>query len=346
MNRFSMGLAAAFFAALTISSPSAQTRPAPAANSAAASAAVEMTVDSIMQGPDLVGYPPSGLRWSGDSTKLYFDWRKPGEEESSTYVVDRTGGEPRKLSEDDAENAPPARGEWDRARRRILFSDRGDIVIYDAASGKRRQITKTSGSEGNPRWARNYTHVTYVSGGNLFIVAVDGSDTLVTQLTDVTQRRPEPRLTDSQKFIRDEEQKLIDAVREQVEQRKKREAESQKERLPRFELTDQRQSASDLMLSPDGTHVFIVVNERPSGSKSTIVPNYVTETGYTEDIQARTNVGDTQSRRLLAVLNLTTGKSVWADASFAPPVPDMDEPKAEGTTTPLGKPGRAWMSSV
>ena len=341
MNRFSMGLAAAFFAALTISSPSAQTRPAPAANSAASSAAVEMTVDSIMQGPDLVGYPPSGLRWSGDSTKLYFDWRKPGEEESSTYVVDRTGGEPRKLSEDDAENAPPARGEWDRARRRILFSDRGDIVIYDAASGKRRQITKTSGSEGNPRWARNDTHVTYVSGGNLFIVAVDGSDTLVTQLTDVTQRRPEPRLTDSQKFIRDEEQKLIDAVREQVEQRKKREAESQKERLPRFELTDQRQSASDLMLSPDGTHVFIVVNERPSGSKSTIVPNYVTETGYTEDIQARTNVGDTQSRRLLAVLNLTTGKSVWADASFAPPVPDMDEPKAEGTTTPQGKPGRA-----
>ena len=66
-----------------------------------------------------------------------------------------------------------------------------------SATGKRRQVTKTSGSEGNPRWARNDTHVTYVSGGNLFIMAVDGSDTLVTQLTDVTQRRPEPRLTDN-----------------------------------------------------------------------------------------------------------------------------------------------------
>src|SRR5918992_4171042 len=193
MKRFSMGLAAAFFAALSISSPSAQTKPpASAAAKPAASGRVEMTVDSIMRGPDLVGYPPSALRWSGDSAKLYFDWRKPGEEEPSTYVVDRAGAEPRKLSKEEVKNAPPPNGRWDKARKRILFSDSGDIVIYDTAAGKRRQVTKTNGSEGNPRWARNDTHVTYVSGGNLFIVAVDGSRTLVTQLTDVTQRRPDP----------------------------------------------------------------------------------------------------------------------------------------------------------
>ena len=51
------------------------------------------------------------------------------------------------------------------------------------------------------------------------------------------------------------------------------------------------------MLSPDDTHVFIGVGERAGGAKNTIVPNYVTETGYTEDIPARTNVGDTQDRR-------------------------------------------------
>ena len=223
----------------------------------------------------------------------------------------------------------------------MLFTDGGDIVIYDAATGTRRQVTKTSESEGNPRWARNDTHVTYVSGGNLFIMPVDGSGTLVTQLTDVTERRPEPRLTESQAFIKTEEQKLIDRVRERAEQRKKREDEAKAERLPRFELAGQQQSASDLMLSPDETHVFIIVSERPSGAKSTIVPNYVTESGYVEDIPARTNVGDTQARRLLAVLDLKTGKSVWADGSFAPPVPDAEKPKAAGATSPEGKPGRA-----
>ena len=60
-------------------------------------------------------------------------------------------------------------------------------------------------------------------------------------------------------------------------------------------------------------------------------PNYVTETGYTEDIQGRTNVGDTQDRRLLAVLNLKTGKTAWADGSFAPPVERAAPPPARPT---------------
>lgn len=59
----------------------------------------ELTVDSIMRGPDLVGFAPTGLRWSGDSMKLYFEWRKPGEDEASTYVVAREGGAPRRLSD-------------------------------------------------------------------------------------------------------------------------------------------------------------------------------------------------------------------------------------------------------
>ena len=59
-----------------------------------------LTVDSIMRGPDLVGYPPEGLRWSADSQKLYFEWRKPGEEEAATYVVSRDGGTPAKLTDE------------------------------------------------------------------------------------------------------------------------------------------------------------------------------------------------------------------------------------------------------
>ncbi len=162
MRRIPAAVAAAFLL-FTVAVPSAQT---------AKPARVEMTIDSIMRGSDLVGYPPSGLRWSGDSRQLYFDWRKPGEKESSTYVVDRSGGEPRKLSEAEAKNAPPASGRWDKAKKRILFADGGDIVLFDTTNGTRRQITKTTGGENNPRWARNDTHVTYVSGGNLFIVPV------------------------------------------------------------------------------------------------------------------------------------------------------------------------------
>jgi dipeptidyl aminopeptidase/acylaminoacyl peptidase len=294
-----------------------------------------LTVDSIMRGPDLVGYAPDGLRWSADSQKLYFDWRKAGEEESSTYVVGRDGGAPTKLTEAEKKNGQPAGGRWDKARKRLLFTDRGDIVILDAG-GTRRWITKTTAGEGSPRWARNDTAITYVREGNLFLVPLDGAAAGgVQQLTDVAPRRVEPRLTDSQKFIRDEQEKLLEAVRESRERKKKAEEKAKEDKLPAFELSD-RQTAADLMLSPDGTHVFILVGERAVGARNVIVPNYVSETGYSEDIPGRTAVGDAQSRTLLAILNLKTGKTAWADGSFAPPVdePAPAAPPAAPSTTP------------
>ena len=311
----------------------------------------ELTVDSIMRGPDLVGYPPTGLRWAADSQKLYFDWRKPAEEKASTYVVGRAGGAPRKLSEEEAKSIPPpAGGRWDKARRRVLFVDAGDIVLVDAIAGVRRQITRTAGAESNPRWARNDTHVTWTREGNLFIAPIDpGTAPLLTQLTDVAPKRPEPRFTDSQRFLRDEEEKLIDFVEKQKGEKKKAEDEQKKNRLPQFELQD-RQTAADMMLSPDDTHVFIVIAERAVGAKPTVVPNYVTESGYTEDIPGRSNVGDTQDRRLLGVLNLKTAKTVWADGSFAPSVhqdttdtsgdQDPEKPAGDAGTPPQGRPVR------
>ncbi|HET7220737.1 MAG TPA: prolyl oligopeptidase family serine peptidase [Vicinamibacterales bacterium] len=320
--------------------PSVETKPGPGDPNGR----FELTVDTIMRGPDLVGYPPTGLRWSADSQKLYFDWRKPGEDKAATYMVARDGGTPTKLTDDEVKYIPPASGRWDKAHRRVLFVDGGDVVVVDATSGTRRQITRTAGAESAPRWARNDTHVTWVRDGNLYIAPVDsGTSPLLSQLTDVAPRRPDPRPTDSQRFIRDEEEKLIDFLEKQKAEKKKAEEDQKKTKLPSFELQD-RQTAADLMLAPDDTHVFIVVNERAVGVKNTIVPNYVTESGYTEDIPGRSNVGDTQDRRLLAILNLRTGKSVWADGSFAPPVAPEEEkeekPAAAAATAPDGRPGR------
>ena len=302
---------------------SASARPAVPASAFAQSAsarpaAFPLTVDSIMRGPDLVGSAPSSVRWSGDSRSIYFEWQKPGEDEPSTYVVAREGGEPRKLSDEDARKAPPAGGRWNKARTHLLASDRGDIVIYERATGARRQITKTDTNEGSPRWTRNDTAITFVQGGNLFVVSVDGGDAMLTQLTNIGPRRADPPLSESQRVLRDEEQQLLEIVRQRAEQRKKTEAEREKEALPRLEITA-RQSVSDIQLSPDGRYAWVTVTERPAQPGRTAdVPNYVTDSAYAEMIPTRTNVGDAQSRSQLAIIDLQTKKAVWADGSFAP----------------------------
>jgi dipeptidyl aminopeptidase/acylaminoacyl peptidase len=275
-----------------------------------------LTVDSIMRGPKLVGYPQTGLRWSGDSARLYFEWRRPGDDEAATWVVDRDGQGLRRLTDDERRGAPPVAGAWDRAHRRVLFVDQGDIVLVDSVANTRRAITRTTGAESSPRWARHESAVTFVRDNNLFLLTLDGASGGVTQLTDVGPRKRDPRDTDSQKFIKAEEQKLIEHTRIEAEKKQKAEDKEKAHALPKYELAD-RQSATDLQLAPDDKHVFIVVTERADTSKRPNVPNYVTESSYTEDIPARTYVGDSQDKRTLVVMNLETGKTVAAASKFA-----------------------------
>src|SRR5438067_11139143 len=65
----------------------------------------ELTVDSIMRGPRLVGYQPAGVYWSQDSQRVYFRWKQAAEprlQEMSLYVVNRDGTGWRRLSDEEA----------------------------------------------------------------------------------------------------------------------------------------------------------------------------------------------------------------------------------------------------
>jgi len=292
---------------LGLGAPAARTAPPPR---------FELTVDSIMRGPKLVGYPQTGLRWAGDSSRLYFEWRRPADDEAATWVIGRDGGEPRKLTDEQRRSVPPASGgAWDRAHRRVVFVDQGDIVLVDTVEQTRRQITRLTGAEANPRWAKRESALTFTRDNNLFTVPVDGGGSIM-QLTDIAPKKREPRETDSQKFVKAEEEKLIEHTRVEAEKKKKAEEKEKALALPKYELAE-RQTAQDIQLSPDGKHAFILIVERAESAKRPNVPNYVTESSYTEDIPARTFVGDAQDKRTLVVMNLETGKSQAAAAPFA-----------------------------
>jgi dipeptidyl aminopeptidase/acylaminoacyl peptidase len=322
-----------FLAVLTLSAqqpPSATPAASPAAGKMA------LTVDSIMRGPALVGYPPSGLRWSGDSRDLFFEWRKPGEQDSATYVLSQNTTTPRRLTDEERKLAPPVGGVWDDAHRRVLFAEGGDIVVLDTVARTRQQVTRTTAQESGPRWARRDSAVTFVSQNNLFIVPLATGS--IEQLTDVTPRRRETRDTDSQAFVREQEAALLQVTKEAVERRKAAEEKRRKDALPEFEITE-RQSVGQITLHPSETWAFLSVTDRAE-AKNTIVPNYVTESGYTEDIPSRPKVGDAQGRQRLAILNLRTRKSVWADAAFAgtAKVRGKDEPREVRWSPPLVSP--------
>lgn len=285
----------------------AQTATAPR-SAGAATGQFPLTVDSIMRGPRLVGYPPTGLRWSGDGTRLYFEWQDRDEEESATWVVAADGSGLRRLSDEERRLAPPVTGQWDKARRRVLTAARGDIALIDTVAGTRTELTRMTGGESAPRWARNESHVTFVRDGGLYLVPLSGAG--IQQIAESGPKTPDPKKTASQIALADEEARLLEHVRDAKRRRERDEARRDKDALPKLELRA-RQTASDLQLDPSGAFVWAVVTERPESARTADVPDYVTESGYVGDLPGRTKVGDAQTTVSLAILDLGQRKTTW-----------------------------------
>src|SRR5215813_158933 len=307
----------------------------------------ELTVDSIMRGPRLVGYSPSGVYWSQDSQRVYFRWKQADEprlKEMSLYVVNSDGTGLRRLTDEEARQAPPTNGELSKDKSMTVFTDEGDIFIYDHAKHARRQITKTVDAETNPHFTFDQKRIYFIRLNNLYVMSLDGGS--LEQITDIrtggggpTPAASPAKGTDSQEFIKKEERTLLDAVRERAEQREEQDKKrKEREKRKAFNVPT-GQNVINFNLSPDGKYVIAAVTEPATGAKNTIVPNYVTESAYTEDIPGRSKVGDAQNRTRLVIIDAETGETKNVDHGqklLATPPPQRTETnttdQAKGST--------------
>jgi dipeptidyl aminopeptidase/acylaminoacyl peptidase len=345
--------------------------------SGSANGKFDLTIDNIMRGPGLVGNEPRGVHWSPDSQHIYFQWKdagEPREKDFDTYVVNRDGSGLKKLTEEEAKNVPPINGEVSRDKKFTLFVDNGDVFIYDNLANQRRQITATTETETNAHFTRDQKRIYFTRAGNLYVMSLETGS--LVQMTEITSGGAAPvqaagagagfgqgqgrgqgggqraqgadasqqKGTDSQEYLKKEERDLLDVVKRRAEKREQDEEKRKRER-PRkpFQLAA-RQAAVNLQLAPDEKSVFVTVNEQGEGAKNTIVPNYVTETSYTEDIGSRSKVGDSQNRSRLAIVAVDNGEVKWVDhgQKQAPPAAEKaaaDQGDGEGRGPQAGARG-------
>jgi dipeptidyl aminopeptidase/acylaminoacyl peptidase len=290
-----------------------------------------LTIDNIMRGPELYGYPPQDVRWSGDNQRIYFRWKQasePIDKPFDTWVIPRESGYPRKLSDEDAKTAPPASGNATRDRKRTVYVQDGDVFLYDFATDKARQLTRTTDAEKDPHFTQDEERVAFTRAGNLYVLDLNGGS--IAQMTDIkpAPATPEskPAADSSQDFLKKQEAELLAAVRDRVRQKDAEDARKKREN-PRkaFELVE-RQTVQHLELCPSENCVIAVIEEGPKGDKPDNVPNYVTESGYTEEIKGRTNVGDPQERTRVVILDAVTGEAKWADPGLGDRPVNLDLP--------------------
>jgi dipeptidyl aminopeptidase/acylaminoacyl peptidase len=300
----------------------------------ALSASAQLTIDQIMRGPGFAGWEPRDLRWSPDNQHVYFRWKlytDPVEADFDTYIANRDGKGLRKLSEAEEKDAPPVRASWTRDRKRAVYIDDGDVVLWD---GKHRKLTNTSDAESNARFTHDERHVSFVRNNNLFVASLDdGSVEQMTNILGADDKMPpqwdDKKGTASQEFVKAEEKALLDVVARRAKKREEDEAKKKREKPIKPLKLEKKQTVSDAQLTADGRFAIVAFTAEAEKAKKTNVANYASESGYTEDISAREKVGDPINSTKLASISTSNGEVKWFESGLKPVEPPKSETQAK-----------------
>ena len=255
-----------------------------------------LTVDTIMRDPKWMGTSPGNLFWSEDGEKIYFMWRQKEDARDSLYVVSAKGGAPRRVTIDERKMLPSQFGDYTKDRTKKTYIRSGDIFLLDVRRNVELQLTQTTAAESSPQFSFDEKKIVFQRDGNLFVRHIDKGTEL--QLTNL-QRGPKPSdvsKTDLQKFLEAQQMELFDVLK-----KRKTDRDAQRKLQELLEIKKPKayhlgqKNAFGLMLSPDEKYVTMILSQSATSAKNAIVPSYVTESGFTEDISARSKVGEPQT---------------------------------------------------
>jgi dipeptidyl aminopeptidase/acylaminoacyl peptidase len=287
-----------------------------------APAGFELTVPNIMRGPEHVGEPPAAIRWTDDSRWVYFRWKpggQPWSETASLYRVPAAGGEPVRLSDAAADSVGPliAGGDLSPDERTRITAYQGDLYLVDRRSLKTRRLTETRAAESNPVFGRDGRTIYFLRENNLFALSLD--DGALRQLTDLrTGAEPREKEAEGQrKYLEDQQLELFEHIRLQAQ--RKEEQDARRKAREAMELKpiylQQNERAMGLAVDRGGRFAVLRIGKPARDARQTMVPDWVTSSGFTEPIDVRSKVGDAQMEGRMALVTLATGEVTWLELS-------------------------------
>lgn len=315
-------------------------------------ASAQLTVEKIMRDPKWIGTSPSNVFWSADSKKIFFSWNPEKKMSDSTYMFSIGSTTPVKAPMQEVQLAQAMNNAvYNDTRTKMLYALRGDLYLVDLSSNKTIRITQTQEQEFAPRFILKDEWVVYNRNQNLFGWNTQSGVTL--QLTNIGRGAETATVLSSfsgrggttmgtlnrsvtsgnttlsqDQWLREQQLDLFQVL---TERKERRDARADFLRVNRDIDTLKsigigEKSLQNLQISPDGRFVTYRLFQPAAGGKNTIVPDYVTETGFTTDIPARTKVGAPLGKYEFFIFDKTKDKlmAVVADSASIPGI--MDQP--------------------
>ena len=283
----------------------------------------KLTIEKIMQDPKWIGSSPTNVFWSPDSKTIYFNWNPENKIADSIYSFALGAAAPQKASYLAVQKILAINnGVYNNSYSQLVYTYRGDLFLEEVKSGKTTRITQTEEVESNPRFVGKDEWIVYTRNQNLFgwntktgttlqlTNIVRGVETTITASSVPLNRGggafgggrgavgPSPTNTTSggfqEQWLEHQQLLLFDVLKDRKNKRDQGTAFNKANR----DLSDTLKSIGigdkniqGLQISPDGRFVTYRLSAAVFNAKTTIVPAYVTESGFTTDIPGRTKVG-------------------------------------------------------
>jgi len=260
------------------------------------------------------------------------------------------GAKPELVPPSQADSVGPllADGAYTRDRSMRVVAYAGDLYIVDMKRFTARHLTSTAAAESNPRFSSDGTKVMFVRDGNAFSLDITNGTT--TQLTDIRAADPTatvaaaggrgagggggggrggrggggtggaappqgrgPALNTQRGRLEADQLELLDAIKDIARADSIRRVETAARPVAGLKAVSllPNERVANISVSPNGSAVLFTTTTAPADARTGNVPNYVTASGYTEDIPNRTKVGDAQNATRFGYQALPSGDVKW-----------------------------------
>ncbi|GAA4448190.1 prolyl oligopeptidase family serine peptidase [Nibrella saemangeumensis] len=288
-----------------------------------------LTVEKIMQDPkSWIGTAPSNPFWSEDAKTIYFSWNPAKAKSDSLYKISLTADRtPAKVQRPERIALPPASaGTYNRAKTQRLYEKQGDLFWLDTRTGKVRQLTNTVDRESNPTFSGDEQSIVFVRSSNVYRMNLMSGE--IAQITnfDAGSKKPDAKPSEQETWLKRDQLSLFEVLKERKEKKDEGDkiTKAEKPQQPKPLYTDGRTVTSQT-LSPDGKFVTFNLVKTAKDAKTAIVPSYVTETGFTEDLQARTKVGAPASSYEFFVYDVAKDTAIAVSTKDIPGIKDLPD---------------------
>ncbi len=293
----------------------------------------ELSIANIMRAEEHVGVAPGQVRWTDDGEWVYFRWRPGGEAWHEDPVLHRVRADGTGLeSLDDMAaweaSALLAGGDASPDGRWRVSSVAGDLHLVDRRTMAVRRLTQTEDGEGSPLFTEDGSAVLFRRGNDLYRFGLASGS--LEQLTDI-EVGPAPdedsRAEGQKGYLEEQQRELFEHIRRNSADEARRDSllEARSEGEPETVYLDRGERVTALTPTRDGRYALIRTTKPAQETKGTVVPDWVTDDGYTRDLNVRTKVGDAQGTSRVGVLTVATGSVSWTRGTATD---DEDDPPA------------------